>query len=1174
MKLLEMKLIAYGPFSGTTVDLSAGKEGLHVIYGPNEAGKSSALRALRHLFYGIPGQSADDFLHPYAKMRIGATLQAGNGDRLEFIRRKGRSNTLREADDHTVVEDRALDRFLRGVDAGLFETMFGIGYSDLVRGGQEIVQGGGNLGQLIFAAGSGVANLREIQNELQSDADALFRPSGQRPTINAALSLINKTRKEMREAQLPGQEWENHYRALQEAENRIKIADSKLKQHQREAHRLERIQDALPLIAKRKALLEEYKDHAGAVRLPDEFPEQRRDLLTKLGVSNSECDQSRKNIAALEKAIAKLEISDSILASSDPVEEVYQELGTHRKATKDRIKLETRKAGLRDEAQDILRSLRNDLTVDDADQLRIKKTDAVRIQELGSAYERITSRIETSREVIPGLARRISSLGEQLKNLAAARQIEDLTAAVEQSEAHVAEEKHCLTELADIRTARQTLAIKLNKQSLWSGSVEALEGLAVPQPETIILFEKRYGDAGLNCRRIEEARDRLTRALADLARQMEALDLQQEVPTEEDLQKIRAVRDRGWQLVAGRIAGNELTDEQVAGFIRELPPAATLTEAFQSSLLQSDEIADRLRREAERVAAKAKLLADYSAFTKQLADLKTEQADALKDRDDLDHQWLELWQPCGITPRTPQEMQAWIQNHNNMADKAAEIREKKAKVDAMQMQISSHIKALGRILQDISDVSAKDETTLGALVKTARKIIEKEDKHRRKQEQLANEYHQREQELADATLKVNSSEKDLARWQRDWEKAVRPLGLDADAIPPQANAVMNELKDLFDKLKEADILQKRIEGIDRDADQFGQQVSDLADTLARDLKDLPVEAAAFELNTRLTLARTAESRRQTLQDQLTREKGRLDQSIQAIARTQTRLSAMCQEAGCSSYDELPAAEKRSGKRLQIEADLANLDERLLNLSGGATIDEFITAALTADPDGIQGDIALLNEEIEKLNKEKSDLNQTIGEERNELSKMDGSARAAEMAEDIQIQIGRLENDIEQYARLKIAARVLHQAIERYRDKSQGPVLSRASALFQQITGGSFAGVRAEFDVNGSPMIVGLRAGGAEIVAVDGMSDGTADQLYLALRLAGLEEYLAKNEPIPFIVDDILIKFDDARAAATLQALAALSAKTQVIFFTHHRHLVKLAEDNLAPSALINHNLDA
>ena len=218
--------------------------------------------------------------------------------------------------------------------------------------------------------------------------------------------------------------------------------------------------------------------------------------------------------------------------------------------------------------------------------------------------------------------------------------------------------------------------MKLNKQPLWPGSVEELEGLAVPQPETINLFEKRHSEANLNCQRIKEEHDKLAHTLADLERQIEELRLQQEVPTEEDLQKIRAVRDRGWQLVVDKIEGKVLTDEKVDGYISELPPSGTLAEAFQSSLLQSDEIADRLRREAERVAAKAKLLADRTAFKKQRDHLKKALAEAEKARADLNKEWLELWQPPGITPRSPQEMQAWIRNQTAMAEKATEIREK------------------------------------------------------------------------------------------------------------------------------------------------------------------------------------------------------------------------------------------------------------------------------------------------------------------------------------------------------------------------------------------------------------------------------------------------------------------------------------------------------------------
>jgi uncharacterized protein YhaN len=88
--------------------------------------------------------------------------------------------------------------------------------------------------------------------------------------------------------------------------------------------------------------------------------------------------------------------------------------------------------------------------------------------------------------------------------------------------------------------------------------------------------------------------------------------------------------------------------------------------------------------------------------------------------------------------------------------------------------------------------------------------------------------------------------------------------------------------------------------------------------------------------------------------------------------------------------------------------------------------------------------------------------------------------------------------------------------------------------------------------------VGVRGVG-EKVKVGGMSEGVRDQLYLALRLATLESYLAKSEPLPFIVDDILINFDDKRTAATLKILAELSKRTQVILFTHHSQVKEMAE---------------
>src|SRR5580693_5782928 len=103
MKLMTLNLKAVGPFTDVVLDLSGGEQGLHLIYGPNEAGKTSALRAVSHLLFGFPHLSADNFVHPNDQLRVGGKVRHSDGDELELIRRRGNKNTLRGPDDSSVV---------------------------------------------------------------------------------------------------------------------------------------------------------------------------------------------------------------------------------------------------------------------------------------------------------------------------------------------------------------------------------------------------------------------------------------------------------------------------------------------------------------------------------------------------------------------------------------------------------------------------------------------------------------------------------------------------------------------------------------------------------------------------------------------------------------------------------------------------------------------------------------------------------------------------------------------------------------------------------------------------------------------------------------------------------------------------------------------------------------
>ena len=136
-----------------------------------------------------------------------------------------------------------------------------------------------------------------------------------------------------------------------------------------------------------------------------------------------------------------------------------------------------------------------------------------------------------------------------------------------------------------------------------------------------------------------------------------------------------------------------------------------------------------------------------------------------------------------------------------------------------------------------------------------------------------------------------------------------------------------------------------------------------------------------------------------------------------------------------------------------------------------------------------------------------------------------------------------------------AARLAARAIEKHRALVQDPLIGRAGTLFATATDGAFVALVVDYGDDDQPILKAERRTG-ERVPVEGLSEGTRDQLFLALRLALLER--GASEPMPFIGDDLLTSFDETRTLATLRLLAVAAQKRQIILFTHHRHVVDLA----------------
>ena len=165
MKLNKLILKAYGHFSDTELDFSSALAGLHIVHGPNETGKSTALRALKGLFFGIPERTADNFMHNYDQLLIGGCLKAEDGEQLTFYRRKKRVGDLLTAGMEQL-DPVLLARFLQGIEPTLFDSLYGIDQETLVSGGRDILEQKGDVGQALFAAGAGLSSLHAIIGDL------------------------------------------------------------------------------------------------------------------------------------------------------------------------------------------------------------------------------------------------------------------------------------------------------------------------------------------------------------------------------------------------------------------------------------------------------------------------------------------------------------------------------------------------------------------------------------------------------------------------------------------------------------------------------------------------------------------------------------------------------------------------------------------------------------------------------------------------------------------------------------------------------------------------------------------------------------------------------------------------------------------------------------------------
>jgi uncharacterized protein YhaN len=195
----------------------------------------------------------------------------------------------------------------------------------------------------------------------------------------------------------------------------------------------------------------------------------------------------------------------------------------------------------------------------------------------------------------------------------------------------------------------------------------------------------------------------------------------------------------------------------------------------------------------------------------------------------------------------------------------------------------------------------------------------------------------------------------------------------------------------------------------------------------------------------------------------------------------------------------------------------------------------------------------------------------VGELKNQRAQIDSSGAAADQMVRAQQSLAEVVDYAEEYVRTVLAKRLLEEQVASYRDENQGPLLQRARGLFSDLTLGRYTGLDTDTDDKGVPHLLARKADD-RLLEIGALSTGTRDQLYLALRLAALEQFMARRGPLPLVLDDLFVHFDDERTKAGLRVLDRLSDTTQVLLFTHHAQVAAQAAEVIAEDRLTIHEL--
>jgi uncharacterized protein YhaN len=1156
VRIGRLDLTRYGRFSDYQLDFGAAPPGgsdFHVVYGLNETGKSTAAAAILDLLFGIEKQSGYGAAkgrasvpnwHSYTAMRIGARLEFGGRD-YEVARLKRDKNSLVDVNDRPL-DENLLSAELAGVDRESFHMMFSLDDESVEKGGEAILASHGDLGQLLFSASAGLAEISDRLDSLRKKADEFYRPRASTTELAELKRMLDALKHERDETDTLAPAYAELVRQRDAARETYAAVAKSLSRRRAREDEIQRQIGALPHLA---ALQEAESQCAPLEALPSP-PEGWRDEVQRLQAQAIRLavqkEDAESAIRALDGQLESISPDAAALRTAERVDG-WRELRSRYDAAADIPVRMGELAAKRDGVLDILRRLGRE-GESDPRRLPLPVRIVGALEDLIAARSGVLSKLEAAAEAAEAARTAHAQAAQELTQGADERQpgvIASLKSRVmearrDDSAAQLRASRD------DVSNATRKLKETFAALAPWRGNTDALVGAAVP------------GEAE-------------TAALRRRAAQAEALRQQAS-----DLLGVKTAEAERLKAEAGAAAGGaDLLGDEAAAKIRSTRDAAWSTHRAALDAASADIFEAAMRHDdganATRVAG-ARELAAMRERTMKVAGVEAERERAKADLEAaekaisaLDHEIAAIAPaalPRGCDPLA--FVDAWrVKRSEALTLVEALRRSEEAKRRAedrserIRERLCTALRVAGVVHDQTSDLEALIEAAEMALAAEAQSAA------------LRQKAEERRAEAARAEAKLRIAKQADDNWLSAWREACAGTWLGETEGEPALGAVKQSLKAL-DELRAAlnvcAELEDRIVKMERDKRLFAEEVAAVAAAL--DLGGAPddIRRQADTIEERIARARENARRRGEKMDALQEARERLKPIAEELNVNARQASAMTSFFAVGTLAEVTVKLEHCKRRGELKAAIAREKAAMIAANVGGSLESARSLLEQADAAALAAELAELKARATHDDQEHAEAHSVHREAIKRLEAIGGDDAVARLEEKRRTVLEAVGDGARRYLTLRAGIAAADEALRLFRDRHRGAMMERASEAFRLISRGAYRALTTAPSGQSETLIALCADGGSKEAAQ--LSKGARFQLYLALRVAGYHELAKTRSPAPFVADDIMETFDHLRAEEALRLFADMGRVGQVIYFTHHRHLAEIAK-SVCPEARVH-----